>query len=463
MAQAKLEVLIKAKDEASKTLTGINGKIQGMSKQLRMAGIGMVAAGGAITGTLALSIKSFAKAGDEVAKMSARTGFSTEAISELKHAAEICGAGIGDLEKGVKRMATVLYDADMGLKTSTDALDSLGLSMKDFEGLSPEQQFFTLANAIADVEDPTLKAALAQKIFGKSGTDLLPLFDEGSEGMAKLRLEAHDLGIVFDQEAAKKAENLTDAMHRVNEATSGLKMAIAEQLIPILIPLIQRVTEIVKGIRKWADKHPELFRMITIITGAVGLLLIPLGGLLIMMTMLTAVSLPWLLIISAIIVAFFTLIAAGILIWQNWEMLSEKAKKLVSWFRSIYLWVKEIYRIIYSWFLGAIQGIINYIESLIATLSRLFSMFRRTTTGGDGGWQKGGEVGRGERVPIVVTGAQKGGAVLSSGLAYLHKGETVLPAKAPIVIHNYITLDGRIIGENVVEYIGDQVRLQGAL
>ena len=76
---------------------------------------------------------------------------------------------------------------------------------EDLKNLSPEQQFQTLANALAGVENASEKAALAQKVFGKAGTELLPLFAEGEAGMAALREQAQSLGIVMSTEAAAGA------------------------------------------------------------------------------------------------------------------------------------------------------------------------------------------------------------------------------------------------------------------
>ena len=55
------------------------------------------------------------------------------------------------------------------------AFDALGLSAEQFKGLSPEQQFQLVANALGGVEDASTRAALAQDVFGKAGTSLTPV------------------------------------------------------------------------------------------------------------------------------------------------------------------------------------------------------------------------------------------------------------------------------------------------
>ena len=72
---------------------------------VRKAAIGLAIAGGAaIVGFAIGAIKNFADLGDELDKMSLRTGISVETLGELKFAAEQTGSGLETIEKAVKRM-----------------------------------------------------------------------------------------------------------------------------------------------------------------------------------------------------------------------------------------------------------------------------------------------------------------------------------------------------------------------
>ena len=117
---------------------------------VRKAALGLAIGGAvAIAGFAIASIKNFADLGDELDKMSKRTGVSVEALSELKFAAEQSGADLNAIEKSLKKMATALFDANLGLQTQLDTFDALGLSVEDFQGLSPEAQFLLFAEALA--------------------------------------------------------------------------------------------------------------------------------------------------------------------------------------------------------------------------------------------------------------------------------------------------------------------------
>ena len=143
------------------------------------------------------SAKKFASMGDHLAKMSKRTGFSVEALSRLSFAASQSGTSIDALEVGLRRMQRSIYDAGRGLSTQSDALRDLGLSYKKLAGLTPEEQFRRFADALANVEDATRRAALAQVIFGRQGTALLPLFAQGAAGLDALSRKAESLGLII--------------------------------------------------------------------------------------------------------------------------------------------------------------------------------------------------------------------------------------------------------------------------
>lgn len=254
----------------------------------RTAGVAMTAAGAAITGFAATSVFSYAQAGDEIQKMALKTGFSTEKLSELRHAAEQGGASFEAIGKASKRLATTIHEAGQGTETYTDALGFLGLKYEDLAGLSAEEQFMKVSLALADVSDASTRAAIAQEIFGRSGVDLLPMLANGSAGLQQMAAEAHRLGIVFDQEGANSAAAFNDALDFLKKSMVGLMYVVAESLVPVLTDLARWVGDAIIGFRAWADEHPLLASAAVKVGVAIGGIMTVLGPLLIMLPGLVA-------------------------------------------------------------------------------------------------------------------------------------------------------------------------------
>jgi len=296
-----------------------------------------------------------ANAGDEIQKMALRTGFSTEALSEFKHAAEISGTSIDSMEKGVKRMQRTLFDAERGLSTATEALGALGLSYEELNGLSPEEQFTKISMSLADVEDASKKSAIAQQIFGRAGTDLLPMLAEGSEGIAALRQEAHDLGIVFDQESADAAAKFNDDLDRLKKSFTGIFQELGNKLIPIfvddLMPLIQE--KLVPAVQNFADKIAGLIKWFADLPGPIQKFILILVGLLAAAGPVLVIAGQLITAISAIMPLIYTLggfisglalgpiaiiagaVAGLYLVWKNWDKIVDYVKGFAAMIKDI--------------------------------------------------------------------------------------------------------------------------------
>ncbi|MBA7648516.1 hypothetical protein ES703_56302 [subsurface metagenome] len=181
-------------------------------------------------------------------------------------------------------------DASDGLATYVRAFDRIGLSADELLELAPEEQFDKIAMAIAAVESPTIRAATAQEIFGRAGTQLLPMLAQGAEGLKELREEAHKLGIVFDQEAANAAAEFNDALTRLSSSVTGIKNQIGAALVPTLTSLADSITGLTKDFIEWIKTNESLFATLTQLVMVLGGIAVGLGGLILIMPGLTAAA-----------------------------------------------------------------------------------------------------------------------------------------------------------------------------
>jgi TP901 family phage tail tape measure protein len=280
------EVVINVTADTSRAKAGLAG----IADKMKAVGRAATVAGGIITGIGVASITAFAKMGDEVHKMALRTGFSTEALSGLRVAAELSGTSLKGLETGLRRMSNVIMDAKAGLGESVDALNSLGVSVDDLIGKSPEQQFEILTMALADMSDKTAQVATATDVFGRAGTALLPMLADGAAGFKELTSKAAEMGVEFDQDAANSAARLTDSLGNLKASFQGVMFAIAEQLAPIISGLAEDVGTAISKISEWTDANPGLTKVIVLVTAAVGALLLVLGPLMMVLPGIVAIA-----------------------------------------------------------------------------------------------------------------------------------------------------------------------------
>ena len=254
--------LVRGLRAAERKVVQFGQNIKAIGQRIMLTGVAVGAGIAAIT-------KSFVSWGDSLAKMSARTGVAITALSELAYAAQQSGTDVATLESSLRTMQRNLAGAFRGNKTAIATLESLGISVENLQKLSPEQQFLVLGEAISRITDPTNRVAMAMRIFGKSGTQLLPMFADGASGIELMRNRARELGLTVSDLDAKNAEKLSTAFSDLWYTIKATGFTIGAALAEPLLDLVEKVTCVTAGIAKWLDKNRELAISATKITAAV--------------------------------------------------------------------------------------------------------------------------------------------------------------------------------------------------
>lgn len=157
----------------------------------KIAGLGAVLAGAAGLGSLAAAAVHVAKLGGELQDLTTRTGLSTQAAMILGQAFKDSGVPAEALGSSVGKLQKAIYEAATAGGAASAAFQDIGLSSSELLNLAPEDQFQKVSAAIAGIENPAKRSAAAIAIFGKAGTELLPLFrDDGAIAGAKGALGA---------------------------------------------------------------------------------------------------------------------------------------------------------------------------------------------------------------------------------------------------------------------------------
>ena len=269
-----VEILVRAKDQYSASLK----KADKNMRSIVATGTALTGVGLAVTGALVKMAQESAELGDQFQKASIKTGASTEALSSLKFAAEQSGASYETLEKALIKVAANSAKAAEGTKTQADAFDALGVKVTDANGQLRPTNDLLLASAdrFAYMTNETEKAALAQDIFGKSGVDLIPLLNQGRDGIKELTDQASELGVVYSQDLANDSADLLDAQNELKSAFSGISREVSETVIPVMTQVIDTITPWIIKTNNLVDAHPGLIKMV----GALAVGLVGPGGLL---------------------------------------------------------------------------------------------------------------------------------------------------------------------------------------
>ncbi len=132
--------------------------------------------GGAFATALAAGAKHTAAMGAELDHLSDQTGVSVASLMKLQQAYKDAGKGAETAGKDINKMQQAIYDAAQNPGGSEDPFAQMGLSAERLMAMSPERQFYTIAQAIDGIGNRTKQTALAMDVFGRSGGELLTVF-----------------------------------------------------------------------------------------------------------------------------------------------------------------------------------------------------------------------------------------------------------------------------------------------
>lgn len=228
--------------KAAQGKLGAFGKLAGLS----LAGVGVAAAGAGVA--LGLAAKRAIDAADEIGKTAQKIGVGVEALSGLKYAAELSDVSFEQLSNGLKKLGVNMAGAADGTGPAAGAFKQLGISVRDSNGnlRDTDAVFADVATAFSGMKDGALKTALAVAIFGKAGADLIPLLNEGAGGLAQMRKEAADLGIVISDETAAASEAFNDNLTRLKKVGAGVTTQLAAGMAPALASVTGAMVDLAK-------------------------------------------------------------------------------------------------------------------------------------------------------------------------------------------------------------------------
>lgn len=184
----------------------------------------------AVAGTVIAGVSSVANELDRLGKAAGKLNIDPGLLSAYGFAAERSGIQVSVMEKALADLQRRTGEAALGLGEARIAFEQLGIDAEQFAKLGLEQQMLILADRFSRVSEEETKAALAAKIFGEAGTELLKAINGGADAFARL---------VSQGKAYRKVtKEQTDAAAAYNDALTDLQATVDGIKFEKLTPLI---------------------------------------------------------------------------------------------------------------------------------------------------------------------------------------------------------------------------------
>ena len=302
----------------------------------------------------------------EYGKQLTDAGYSAEEVQAIMQAGVETGTwNIDNLLDGLKEGRIRLAEFGAGVdETTANMLKGTGISTKQLQkwgkavasgGDEGKQAMQEVAKALDGIDNQTLKNQLGVQLFGT-------MYEDQGQNIIDTLLNADDATVSLEegQKGVNEAIAAMDADPAVQmqQAMHNMNMAMA--------PLLTNIANVVANIATWVSENPKLAGTIAAIATAIGIIT---GAFMALGPVVTGVKIALSLFnttllaspVTWVIVGIMALIAAIILLWQNWDSVSQ-------WLSASWNWIKGVASIVFNAIASGISAAWEWIKTATTTV-----------------------------------------------------------------------------------------------
>jgi len=428
MAEAKATYVLEAEDRTKQALSSVESRlssvqkrIEGMKPSFQAMAVGGTVAFAGISAAIGGAVKAYGEAESTqrqlehtVIDISKGTREQVDAINAVSEALEKKTGLDGDaLVVGAAQLSTFGLQSESVVKL-TKSLADLTINQNGLNASS--DQYAQSANIMAKALNGEFG------ILEKSGTR----FSEAQKNMILYGTEAEKVTAIqegFNQNLRRTTDNLgtvETSFAKAQRQMEEVQESIGKALAPVIVELTNKLTPIIEKVAAWIEKNPELAANLALTGAAVAAATLVIGNLVLAIIAIMpaikglGVALQFLAVspIGGTIVAIGLLVAAGLYLWKNWDILKEKLKL-------IWDGIKSAVGSAVDWIRAKIQPMIDLVDKVKGAVSKLSGVGSAIQTVSSAVF--------GPLVPSFAIGGVVPGGIGVPTLAMVHGGERVTP------------------------------------
>lgn len=222
-----------------------------MQREAQAVGAAMGAMAVVGAGALAVLVKGAIDAADSLRDQSQQTAIAIETLNGLGFAASQAGGNLQSMVAAAGKLNKSIAEAAGGNDKVGEAFKVLGINVEDASGKLKKADVVMaeVADQFASFEDGPEKVALALRLFGKAGADMIPVLNEGGTAMRENIAYAQRYS-GMTTELANASDNFNDTMGKLTIQQQGF----ANTLTAAVLPILQAVASEILAAKENSDK-----------------------------------------------------------------------------------------------------------------------------------------------------------------------------------------------------------------
>ncbi|MBS0158589.1 MAG: hypothetical protein JSS26_08360 [Nitrospira sp.] len=207
-------------------------------------------AGAAVLASLTAATIAAVKAGGEHAEqiemVSQKTGIAKQVIQQWSVALAENNLTTDHLTTGMKSLSKMMVEARDPSSAAANTFEELNIT-----GKTTNAVILQLADRFKEMPDGADKARLAVELFGRSGLEMIPILNKGSEGFRESMEAAKRFGAVLSDTTLSALSVADDAFDRLGVATKS----VSYQLAGLMAPAVSSVTNALSDGVGWIGRY----------------------------------------------------------------------------------------------------------------------------------------------------------------------------------------------------------------
>jgi hypothetical protein len=294
MAEATVEILIRAQESVSQAVNEVKQQLEGLSqhaqtvfgrltqffRQNEEALNSLAKVGAVVAGSLTALAVAGARHANQLREEALQIGTSVEKYSlyramlqDLEIHAELIPMFIMRMQVAFQNAAAAVAEKGNRVNELTALIAQFGQTVQS-QATDPMEQFVALLKEIAKIPDQAKQAQILFELFGRRAYTLLPLLRQGAQEIDNLIARYRELGVVVSDEAAKRIDEFSDSVSTLWNSLKAFASELFATVAPALTFFITKVNEATGAIKSFLEAHPTLASFV----GYLGLAAVLLGS-----------------------------------------------------------------------------------------------------------------------------------------------------------------------------------------